>query len=81
MNNSKKILFVLAAYFILCIVTVMAQPGGPSGDPGSSGWVGDTGGTGGTNGPIDGGAILVLIAGAVYGAKKLKGSLKQKKRL
>lgn len=46
--------------FLGTLGTVIAQggPGGPGGDP---------------EVPLDGGAILMLIAGVAYGVKRLRG--------
>ncbi len=70
--NSKKIRLVLFLLFFICVITSLnAQPGGPGGGPGG----GDP--PVGTGVPLDGGALGLLIAGAIYGVK----SLRKKKKI
>jgi hypothetical protein len=62
----KKLTTFLAALLFFGVFNLYAPPGDPGGGPGG----GDP--PVGTDVPIDGGAIVLLIAGAAYGAKKLK---------
>ena len=62
----KKLTTLLAALLFFGLINLYAPPGDPGGGPGG----GDP--PVGTDVPIDGGAIVLLIAGAAYGAKKLK---------
>lgn len=57
----KKSINLLALLFILlCITPIFAEPEDPGVDPNPA--------------PIDGGLTLLLAAGALYGAKKVKDS-------
>ncbi len=68
----SKFLLALAVFFTVSIGTVVADdPTDPGGEPG---W--EWGPVGG-NAPIDGGAILFLIAGVFYGVKRLNGRKKK----
>ncbi len=60
----KKLISLFAVITIFGIMSLFAQPGGPGGGPG--------GGDPPVGVPIDGGAAALLVAGAVYGARKLK---------
>jgi hypothetical protein len=68
-NNSmlKKSIVALIFIFTISIGVSFAQPGDPAGDP-----VGGGGGPIGLGVPLDGGSLLLLIAGLTYGAKQLK---------
>jgi hypothetical protein len=65
MKNKKQILVFLFLMFFSALI--YAQPGLPGGDPS-----GEPGGPVGTGVPLDGGSLLMLIAGVAYGAKELK---------
>jgi hypothetical protein len=60
----KKITTLLFAILFFGVLNLYAPPGEPGGGPG--------GGDPPVGVPIDGGAIVLLIAGAAYGVKKLK---------
>ena len=62
----KKSLLALVFIFTISIGVSFAQPGDPGGGPGAGE---DPVGTGV---PLDGGSLLLLIAGVTYGAKQLK---------
>jgi hypothetical protein len=62
----KKLTTLLAALLFFGVINLYAPPGDPGGGPGG----GDP--PVGTDVPIDGGAIVLLIAGVAYGAKKLR---------
>jgi hypothetical protein len=62
----KKLTTLLAALLFFGLINLYAPPGDPGGGPGG----GDP--PVGTDVPIDGGAIVLLIAGVAYGAKKLR---------
>ncbi len=64
-TDMKKLTTLLAALLFFGVLNLYAPPGDPGGDPG----VGDPP----VGAPVDGGAVVLLIAGAAYGAKKLKG--------
>jgi hypothetical protein len=65
----KKIVFIFALIFSLSIIPAFADPGDPGGGPGGGDPpVGDPP----VGAPIDGGAVALLVAGAVYGAKRMK---------
>jgi hypothetical protein len=64
--NMKKLTTLLAALLFFGVMNLYAPPGDPGGGPGG----GDP--PVGTDVPIDGGAIVLLIAGAAYGVRKLK---------
>jgi hypothetical protein len=65
--QTKTIVTIAACISLMVMgVSVMAQgPGGPPGPPG------------GTSGPIDGGAISLLIGAIAYGYKQLKADNKK----
>lgn len=63
----KKTTTLLAALLFFGVMNLYAPPG----DPGSGPGAGDPP-VGDTAVPIDGGAVALLVAGAAYGAKKLK---------
>jgi len=63
----KKIVFVVFVLIATATLSIYAQPGETGGGPGG----GDPP-VGGAGVPLDGGALGLLIAGAVYGVKKLK---------
>ncbi|NTW33315.1 MAG: hypothetical protein HGB12_11955 [Bacteroidetes bacterium] len=68
---SIKTAFIIIFFFI-GLTAIMAQPGGPGGGPGAGdGTVGS-----GVETPLDGGAIFMLIASALYGIKKIKDKKK-----
>ncbi len=60
----KKLTTILAALLFFGVFNLYAPPGDPGGGPG--------GGDPPVGVPIDGGAVVLLIAGAAYGAKKIK---------
>ena len=60
----KKLTSLLAAIIFFGVFNLYAPPA----DPGSDPEVGDPP----VGVPVDGGAIVLLVAGAAYGAKKLK---------
>jgi hypothetical protein len=60
----KKIVFIFALIFSLSIIPAFADPGDPGGGPED--------GDPPVGAPIDGGAVALLVAGAVYGAKRMK---------
>lgn len=62
----KKTLFVFAFICFFTVGATFAQPGEPGGGPGAGE---DPVGAGV---PLDGGSLLLLIAGVTYGAKQLK---------
>ena len=62
----KKITTVLVALLFFGVFNLYAPPGEPGGGP-----VGEDPPVGV---PIDGGAVVLLIAGAAYGVKKLRSS-------
>ena len=68
----KKLTAFLAALLFFGVFNLYAPPGDPGGGPG--------GGDPPVGVPIDGGAVVLLIAGAAYGAKKLKQK-KQRNKL
>lgn len=63
----KKLTTFLAALLFFGIFNLYAPPA----EPGGGGPVGDDPPVGA---PIDGGAVVLLIAGAAYGVKKLRKS-------
>ena len=68
-SKFRKFIFALAILFTVTLGTVIAQtdPAGPgTDDPEHEGPP-----VGGGNVPLDGGAILMLIAGVAYGVKRL----------
>lgn len=76
----KQLRYLLMLVFVVFGTMVFAQgdppdtpeDGGAGGGPGAGGSpVGDT------DVPIDGGAVLLLAAGAAYGAKKLRDKKKK----
>lgn len=62
----KKLTTFLVALLFFGVLNLYAPPGEPGGGP-----VGDDPPVGA---PIDGGAVVLLIAGAAYGVKKLRNS-------
>ncbi len=66
----KKIIVLIIVVF--STMFLYAQPSGPGGAPGGNPPVGDPP----AEVPIDGGAIALLLAGAVYGAKRIKDKKK-----
>jgi hypothetical protein len=68
----KKLIAFLAVLLFFGVFNLYAPPGDPGGGPG--------GGDPPVGVPIDGGAVVLLIAGAAYGAKKLKDK-RQKSKL
>lgn len=60
----KKLMTLLAALLFFGVLNLYAPPGDPGGDPGA--------GDPPVGAPVDGGAVVLLIAGAAYGVKKLK---------
>lgn len=60
----KKLTTLLAALLFFGVFNLYAPPGDPGAGPG----VDDPP----VGAPVDGGAVVLLIAGAAYGAKKLK---------
>lgn len=70
----KQLRYLLMLVFVV-FGTVVYSQGDPPEDPG-----GNPGGNppvDGTDVPIDGGAVLLLAAGAAYGAKKLRDKKKK----
>ena len=65
----KKIGFLVAIVTLFSISDLIAQSGRQGAGRSASG---GNGGGGGENVPIDGGAALLLAAGAAYGIKKIK---------
>jgi hypothetical protein len=70
----KQLRYLLMLVFIVFGTVVFAQPPGGPGGPADGEPVG---GEGSTDVPIDGGAFLLLAAGAAYGAKKLRDKKKK----
>jgi hypothetical protein len=68
----KKLMIFLAALLFFGVMNLYAPPGDPGGGPG--------GGDPPVGAPIDGGAVVLLIAGAAYGARKLKQKKLAKKQ-
>lgn len=65
----KKTLLIFTAMLCFFALTAFAPPGDPGGGPGGDDPpVGDPP----VGVPIDGGAVALLVAGAAYGAKKIK---------
>lgn len=60
----KKITAFLAGLLFFGVLNLYAPPGDPGGGPG--------GGDPPVGVPIDGGAVVLLIAGAAYGVKKFR---------
>jgi hypothetical protein len=60
----KKLITFLAVLLFFGVFNLYAPPGEPGGDP--------VDGDPPVGVPIDGGAVVLLIAGAAYGVKKLK---------
>ncbi|PLX09029.1 MAG: hypothetical protein C0596_04315 [Marinilabiliales bacterium] len=60
----KKLICLLSALIVFGVFNLYAPPGDPGGDPGA--------GDPPVGAPIDGGAVVLLIAGAAYGIKKLR---------
>jgi hypothetical protein len=63
-TDMKKLTTFLAALLFFGVFNLYAPPGDPGGGPG--------GGDPPVGVPIDGGAVVLLIAGAAYGVKKIK---------
>ncbi len=72
MINSIKIIG-LFLFLFFSVNFLYAPPGDPGGGPGG----GDPP-VGGTGVPLDGGSLLLLIAGVTYGAKTLREKRKKK---
>jgi hypothetical protein len=68
--DMKKLTLFLALLLFFGVFNLYAPPGEPGGGPG-----GDDPPVGV---PIDGGAVVLLIAGAAYGVKKLRNSKTKK---
>ncbi|MDD4148740.1 MAG: hypothetical protein PHE33_01805 [Bacteroidales bacterium] len=72
----KKLTTLLAALLFFGVLNLYAPPGDPGDGPGGGDPpVGDPP----VGVPIDGGAVALLIAGAAYGAKKLKHKISKDK--
>jgi hypothetical protein len=59
----KSIILLILIFVFFCITPLVAQITDPGDDPVTEGGM-----------PIDGGLTLLLAAGAIYGAKKVKDS-------
>jgi hypothetical protein len=64
--NIKKLISLLAMIVFFGVFNLYSQPGEPGGDPAE--------GDPPVGAPIDGGAVVLLVAGVAYGAKKLKAN-------